>query len=183
MPSSENPSCLQTTLASLSSHPSSQTVPQVLPRQTSTRPSLPTSPLASLSPPSGQSGGHWSINDCFSLYSGSTGHRLIFFKCSPAKKGSWLPLWVGIHSLHSLPLSACDSASSTQRRHTLVPHSFMLTGCSQLWSDSSSREAPPVQPHSTCDLYGIATVHASMYVYAALPYGEFPIVLYSPLTQ
>ena len=47
-----NSSCLQTTRASLSSQESSHTVPQVLLKQTSTRPSVGMSPSTSLTSPS-----------------------------------------------------------------------------------------------------------------------------------
>jgi len=47
----EKPSCLQTTVASVLSHPSWHTVPQVWPVQTSTRPSLgPEPPITLISP-------------------------------------------------------------------------------------------------------------------------------------
>lgn len=48
LPATENPSCLQTTLASTLSHPSSHTVPHVSFRQISTRPSRSVLPPTSL---------------------------------------------------------------------------------------------------------------------------------------
>ena len=51
LPDGENPSCLQTTLASGAPHKSSHTVPQTLPLQNSTRPSLTLAPPTSLKSP------------------------------------------------------------------------------------------------------------------------------------
>ncbi len=54
IPAVENPSCRQTTLASIKPHPLSHTVPHIFLLQTSTRPSRGVRPLTSLISPSVQ---------------------------------------------------------------------------------------------------------------------------------
>ena len=56
-PFAENPNCLHTTVASVLSQKSSQTVPHCPPKHTSTRPSRRVLPSTSLNSPWGHSGG------------------------------------------------------------------------------------------------------------------------------
>lgn len=57
LPAEESPSCLHTTLASLLSQPLSHTVPHLLLRQSSMRPSRAVVPWTTLTSPSGQPSG------------------------------------------------------------------------------------------------------------------------------